>query len=364
MKAFTIYYDNLRGVKSKLNSIQDYAKELEPTIICLVETHLATKEKIEIEGYTIIHHNRDADGGGIVFAIRDELGKICLDITRKSEIGEMLWIRISNERIKIRVGIVYAPQESRTLKSKLEVMYRDIKKQVQTSIDGKEHLLLLGDFNCKIGKHIKANPSCEISKGGRLLLDMLKEKELYIVNESPKTVGTVTRCQDTDKSILDYMIIRDADIDGIVSMKIDEERIWTPFYLNQSKQGIKATFTDHNAIILQMNWHGLNVQKETQRTWQLTTKNKEKFRMATNGQTLSQIWKGQLSFQEKYDLWNKQVMTTARKIFEKDKKSRKTKDNPKIRFRKKVRRNLNRINIQTIDKRKSHLISTQKKLLN
>ena len=53
MKAFTIYYDNVRGVKSKLNSIQDYAKELEPTIICLVETHLATKEKIEIEGYTI-----------------------------------------------------------------------------------------------------------------------------------------------------------------------------------------------------------------------------------------------------------------------------------------------------------------------
>ena len=77
MKNFTIYFNNVRGVNSKLDSIKDFAKELKPTMICLVETHLAKNDKIEIDGYSFTHHNRNEKGGGIAFDIKEELKHIC-----------------------------------------------------------------------------------------------------------------------------------------------------------------------------------------------------------------------------------------------------------------------------------------------
>ena len=52
-----MYYVNTRGIKSKINSIERIAQEVSPHVICITETMLGKKEKIEIPGYENFYNN-------------------------------------------------------------------------------------------------------------------------------------------------------------------------------------------------------------------------------------------------------------------------------------------------------------------
>ena len=80
--------------------------------------------------------------------------------------AEQMWVRISNGRINVRIGLIYAPQESRTKKAELKRMYDKIKEQIEIGRNNKQKILALGDFNCKIGEEVKGNSS-EITMEGR-----------------------------------------------------------------------------------------------------------------------------------------------------------------------------------------------------
>ena len=74
MKKFSIYYNNARGVKSKIESIIKIVKEKEPTVIALAETLMATKNEIEIEGYTIMDHTPwNTHNRGTLIAVCNEI---------------------------------------------------------------------------------------------------------------------------------------------------------------------------------------------------------------------------------------------------------------------------------------------------
>ena len=163
-------YHNIRGVKSKFDSLLDKVDEIEPTLLCITETHLLETEKIQIDGYEVYRNDRDNMGGGIAICLKKELVNICTVVEEVKDTAEMLWLVIDNTRIKIRVGVIYAPQESRTSKEQLKVMYEKIGEQVLFAKEKGQKLLILGDFNCKIGEIINGNKP-EVSKGGKLLLN-------------------------------------------------------------------------------------------------------------------------------------------------------------------------------------------------
>ena len=54
MKMFTVYYNNIRGLKRKEESLKDYVREIEPTLICLTETHLPQEDEWKTDGYKTI----------------------------------------------------------------------------------------------------------------------------------------------------------------------------------------------------------------------------------------------------------------------------------------------------------------------
>ena len=61
---------NARGIKSKLCSLKQVARDLEPDIVALQETHLREEEKISIQGYEWIEGNRSKQsGGGVGFLV-------------------------------------------------------------------------------------------------------------------------------------------------------------------------------------------------------------------------------------------------------------------------------------------------------
>ena len=69
-----IYYINIRGIKSKIESLESILDERKPDIVGIVETMLDSKDEIQIKGYKTFRNDRDKDGGGVMVAVKKELG--------------------------------------------------------------------------------------------------------------------------------------------------------------------------------------------------------------------------------------------------------------------------------------------------
>ena len=71
-------------------------------------------------------------------------------------------------------------------------MYKDIESQINIAIDKGQKLIIVGDFNCKVGTAIPHNKP-QVSVGGRLLLQMIKKKDLLLLNGLQLCNGIWTR---------------------------------------------------------------------------------------------------------------------------------------------------------------------------
>ena len=85
-------YLNIRGLKSKMESLCEKIEEIQPTIICITETHLLKEENVEIDDYVSLRNDRNSSGGGVLIAVRKELKNICTIVEKKKEIEESLWV--------------------------------------------------------------------------------------------------------------------------------------------------------------------------------------------------------------------------------------------------------------------------------
>ena len=91
-------------------------------------------------------------------------------------------------------------------------MYQSISDQVDIGKENKQQIIILGDFNAKIGNYIKNNKET-ITKGGRHLKRLVEKQNLCIVNgESNKCEGLWTREQGEEKSIINYVITTKEDL--------------------------------------------------------------------------------------------------------------------------------------------------------
>ena len=125
-------------------------------------------------------------------AVKDKLKNIVIQLGETKEVGQTLWIRLDNGKEKIRIGTVYAPQESKTRLTELKKLYKVIETHINESQKVKEKLVLVGDFNCKVGKLIEGN-SETVTKGGRLLQKLVNKHNLLILNAKPNCQGKWTR---------------------------------------------------------------------------------------------------------------------------------------------------------------------------
>ena len=53
LKIFKIYYQNVQGLKSKLDALQEMIDDYQPSLVCIVETHKQKEEEIHILGYIL-----------------------------------------------------------------------------------------------------------------------------------------------------------------------------------------------------------------------------------------------------------------------------------------------------------------------
>ena len=229
MEKFNIYYVNVRGLKSKMDSVQRILGDIQPEVICMTETHLEEGEKVELEGYEIYYNSNTKGKGGIIVGIQEKLKHVTIETEKKRGAYETLWIKIDNKKNKINIGTVYAPQESRTKIKVYREMYRAINEKINVIKNDNEKMYLVGDFNAKVGDIIKGNKD-EVSKSGKVLKEMVLEQDLSVLNANQKCIGTWTRVLGSEKSVIDYAMVLQGDEQYITEIRIDDDKVDTPRY--------------------------------------------------------------------------------------------------------------------------------------
>ena len=90
LRDFKIYYQNFRGLKSKIDFLAKTIDDYKQTLICLVETQLSKEKQIQIPGYKIFRNDGTNNSRGILIAINEKLKTIVVEVNREEKIGQTL----------------------------------------------------------------------------------------------------------------------------------------------------------------------------------------------------------------------------------------------------------------------------------
>ena len=72
----TSKYQNVRGIKSKIDALDEVIDDYKPNLICLVEIQLAKEGQIRIPGYRIYRNDGTKNSKGILMAVRNSIKTI------------------------------------------------------------------------------------------------------------------------------------------------------------------------------------------------------------------------------------------------------------------------------------------------
>ena len=96
-----------------------------------------------------------------------------------------------------------------------------MEKQAQDAAQNDEGVMIVGDFNCRVGGVIKGNQE-KVSKGGKKLLKLVEKENLVVANSLDLCEGTWTREEGNSRSVLDYILLNEELKDYVTEMKIYE----------------------------------------------------------------------------------------------------------------------------------------------
>ena len=153
-------------------------------------------------------------------------------------------------------------------KKESENEFNQISTYTKNCIDNNSYVLILGDFNAKIGNHQKGivNGDGIISRNGFLLRYMIKMQRLQLINCIPCCVGKWTRvntCNNNEKSILDYGLCNSKLASMISKVIIDEPQ-------EHKLKGRK--YSDHNTFIIDINTKTKHLEMVGKSVWKINGK--------------------------------------------------------------------------------------------
>ena len=304
IKQMKIYYVNIRGMKSKIESLTEIMEIQQPDIFGIVETHLGEEDRISVEGYQIIRKDRNKDGGGVLLGIKSKYKNAVVELeAKKVKNLESVWA-ILGHKTKYRVGVIYAPQGDKINNKDLKDIYENIGEEIKEGKEQDNKIVMMGDFNAKVGGMIP-NGEIEMNRGGKELSSLVEKNELTIINALEERVGTWTRKEKGKRSIIDYVIMEQKDLDKVKQIWIDEEKEWTPYRVTEKGE----VYTDHCAMICEVDWKiGERGEEKEENIQRMTKKSYSEYRRKINEQKISRIIQETEDLQEGYDKWEKRVM--------------------------------------------------------
>ena len=80
----------MRGLKSKIDALDEAIDDCKQKLVCLGETHLAKEKQIAIAGYRIHSNDGIKNSKGILIEERNSIKNISVEVTRYDEVGQTL----------------------------------------------------------------------------------------------------------------------------------------------------------------------------------------------------------------------------------------------------------------------------------
>ena len=80
----------MRGLRSKIDALDEGIDDYEQKLVHLGETHLAKEKQIAIAGYRIHSNDGIKSSKGILIAERNSIKNISVEVTRYDEVGQTL----------------------------------------------------------------------------------------------------------------------------------------------------------------------------------------------------------------------------------------------------------------------------------
>ena len=149
-------------------------------------------------------------------------------------------------------------------------MYESITKEIKEAREHKQQVIVIGDFNAKARTAIQGNKET-ITEGRRLLLKIIQKGDMSLVNADKHRFKELwTREQGREKSVTNYVTANTECLNSIKEMTIDETKKYVTYRLDQQNQGIKKTYSNHNVILLKIDFHTETIQTKERKT--ITTK--------------------------------------------------------------------------------------------
>ena len=173
--------------------INDELRRLHVDITTLQETRLADSGTLREKDYTFFWQGKSFDEPrqhGVGFAVRNNL----LNMVEPGNSGSerLLTLRLNTTAGPVTLVSVYAPTLSATPDTKDE--FYDQLSATISNISDKEQLILLGDFNARVGADQRSWPSClgefgigKMNDNGQRLLELCAYHNLCIANSFFKT---------------------------------------------------------------------------------------------------------------------------------------------------------------------------------
>ena len=304
---WNILYSNIRGFRGKKDSLSEILTTTQPHLFLLTETQMRSNVNEKIAEYTLLSRIReDKNGGGVAILVRDDIKNSVTPNIPDRNI-ELIWVLIRRRNKRpLFIGSYYGKQETRTSKNEIEREFQLLSEEIdEKSKDGE--IFLAMDANAKIG--ILGE---EISRNGKLLLDVVRKQNLIVMNCTNKCVGNITR-QNTNNcdeiSAIDFIIANDTVEKWITEMSIDEEGLL-------KVKGKKES--DHNTISIKINLPNREKIKPVKNTgWNLRA-SEEKWKLfETNlieryNKATEMITNENNNMEERYNKWFHELDNAAR----------------------------------------------------
>ena len=242
-----IMYSNIQGFNGKKESIQEILKTKSIDVCLLTET-LSNKIKIE-EGKSVC--SKTSVGQNVCILLRNELmsAKI-IKIYEPNENINMLGIRIELLNNHIRVYTAHLKQSSRNERDVINVQFQEIQQQFKQANTRNESMIAIMDVNAHVGS--EGVYGCQDTQDwcGKQILELIKEEDLILVNNTDKCRGIVTRVDPRNgtETTIDLAICNKKTFDVVVEMEIDEEELFKPRCYKKKK----TTKTDHHSIFIKL----------------------------------------------------------------------------------------------------------------
>lgn len=151
-KSVVIYYQNVKGLRSKLKNLKCGIATRDVDIYSLAETWLTDKKDIKdnelgFNNYIVYRTNRSlenskkSDGGGVLLAVRKSIPSY--HIQTRNEKSESVFVHCNIGSTKLIIGTTYLPPGNTNITA---AHFIEALEEVLSKFD-KHKIILLGDFN-------------------------------------------------------------------------------------------------------------------------------------------------------------------------------------------------------------------------